>query len=200
MASADCVIEEITVTKGYAVCKVGDSVKKGDLLISGVIPSEFGSQYCYAEGTVVGRIKDEIVAECGRNYTKKEPNGEKTVLLDVKIFDFIINIFKKYGNIQEECDIIRDVKTYSLFGKSKLPFEVYTESITEYREKECSYTDSEIIFAAGRMLERKLNDSLRGCDLLRLRTEGEFTDGGYLMRCEAVYLTEVGEELSFAVE
>ena len=40
VAACDAVIEEVTVEKGIAVVKAGDTVKKGDLLISGIIPSK----------------------------------------------------------------------------------------------------------------------------------------------------------------
>ena len=197
VASRDCVIEEITVKRGVAAVAVGDSVKKGDLLISGVISTEEGSKFCRAEGVIMGRCSENIVARCDRVYTKTERIGEKKVSLSVKIFNFQTNIFKLYRNIDNECDIIEDVKTYSLFGKCKIPLEVYRESIPVYRETDETYSDSDLVNATSRLLEKRLADRLLVSDLLRIRTSGEFTEDGYTMRSDIVYLTDVGEESPF---
>jgi len=200
VASRDSVIEEITVKNGVAVVSVGDSVKKGDLLICGVNSSEFGSDYCYAEGTVIGRVKDSISVLTPREYTKTEKTDEKICSLRINFFNFKINIFNTYGNIGEKCDIIKEIRTYSLFGKAKLPIEVYTERCTVYETAEMLYSDTELIRVTTNVFERKLWERLRGADLLKLKTEGGFTDNGYNMRCDAVYLTEIGEPLPFSGE
>ena len=36
--------------------------------------------------------------------------------------DKLINIFKIYGNLDSECDIIEEKETFSLLGNKKLPF------------------------------------------------------------------------------
>ena len=47
--------------------KVGDVVKKGDLLISGVLPLELGGGFCTAQGEVKGRVADRVEVE-GKIY------------------------------------------------------------------------------------------------------------------------------------
>ena len=200
VASRDCVIEEIRVKSGVARVKVGDTVKKGDILISGVVDTEYGVKLCYAEGVVLGRVSEEITSNCTRTYIKKNRLGEKTLSCSVKIFNFSINIFKLYGNPAAECDIIKDVKTYSLFGAAKLPLEIYLESQPIYSECEEEYTDSELVSAASRLLDRRLAEVLTRADLVAMSTVGEFTDDGYVMKCRAVYLCQVGEDAPFTVQ
>ena len=200
VASCDTVIEEITVKRGRAVVKVGDTVKKGDLLISGIISDEQGTKYCYAEGTVLGRVGERITVETQRTYQQKKKVGESISSISANFFNFNINIFKKYGNQQEECDIIKDVRTYSLLGKCKLPFEIHVDRILKYESIECDYLDSELVNVSLKSLQRKMNERLRGKDLLRMRSGGGFTDTGYRIFCDAVYLCEVGESLNFDLE
>ena len=71
VASRDCIIEEITVSKGIALVKPGDVVKKGDIIILGSLPDEAGGRFCAAEGEVCGRIKEEVKLVVDRKYEKK---------------------------------------------------------------------------------------------------------------------------------
>ena len=63
----------------------------------------------------------------------------------VNFFNFSINIFKLYGNSPSECDIIENVKVYSLFGIKKIPISVRTKYIIEYSKDMGSYTDTELV-------------------------------------------------------
>ncbi len=200
VAACDSVIEEITVKKGYAMVKAGDSVKKGDILISGVIPTEGGPELCYAEGSVIGRQRDEIIAELPREYTEKVLKEEVCSSMNIKLFDFSVNIFKKYGNHYSGCDIIKEVKSFSLLGKCKLPFEIHEEKAVVYEDRVCSYTDTQLVSAVSRLLSAKTAAFLSSSDLLKIKTTGEFTEDGYRMKSYVVFSSEIGEDLPFKAE
>ncbi len=200
IATTDAVIEEITVKRGYAMVKPGDTVKCGDILISGVIPTEGGTQYCYAEGSVIGRLKEEISAECDREYLKKTASEEKISSLSVKIFNFQTNILKKYGNQYLECDIIKDVKTFSLLGRCKLPIEILTEKTVVKENGVGIYSDAQLVLVVSEMLSAKTAARLSSSDLLRINTSGEFTDTGYRMRSVIVFTDEIGTDAPFTAE
>ena len=54
------VIEEINPSRGNVVTLVGKTVKKGDLLISGVYESPRKYSFVYASGSVYGRVNRKI--------------------------------------------------------------------------------------------------------------------------------------------
>ena len=197
VANVDCVIEDITVKRGVAVVKPGDVVKKGDLLISGVLTAEEG--LCRAEGTVIGRMSDHVSVTTERKYVEKIETKDKLSSVSIKIFNFSSNILKKYGNLTNECDIIEDVKEYTLFGKCKLPFSLKREYYKDYSSVTKSYTDTEIVEVTSKRLEAITHSRLIGADLLRIRTYGEFIDVGYKMYSDIVFCAEVGEEIEFTV-
>ena len=200
VASADCIIEELTVEKGVAAVKVGDVVKRGDLLISGILPSELGGGVCYAQGCVVGRMSDGVEVAVGREYERNVRKSEKLYECKVNFFNFSINIFKLYGNSPSECDIIENVKVYSLFGVKKIPISVRTKYIIEYNTDKGSYTDTELVQIASDRLSAAVLKRLVGCDLLKIKTTGRFTDDGYIIRSDLVFLSEVGVTQEFIVE
>ena len=200
VASADCVIEQITVKRGVAMVKEGDTVRQGDLLISGVLPESAGGGFCYAEGYVVGRISDTVSVTVERDYEKKSEKDKKISSLSLKIFNFSVNIFKRYGNSYSECDIIKEIKTFSLLGKAPLPIEISIEYAVEYTTEALKYSDSELVSVASSRLVILTDAALSRADLIKIRTSGHFTDTGYVMSNDLVFTADVSSTLSFGTE
>ena len=200
IAKCDGVIEEITVTRGVAMVKPGDVVKRGDLLISGIIPEEIGGGYCYAEGKIVGIVSESLESRVLRNYEKNVKIDDEVSALTLKIFNFSANLFKIYGNSDDVCDIIEDKDSFSLFGKCKLPVEIITMYRPSYEKVSSAYSDTELVEIASARLSAKLRLTLISSDLLKIKTYGEFTDDGYAMYSDIVYSTDIGEGAPFVVE
>lgn len=200
VANDDCIIEEITVKRGTAEVKIGDSVKKGEILISGILPEEAGGGLCYAEGQVIGRISEVVFAEVSKQSSETVEKSRECINIKLNIFNFSINIFKRYGNIDEKCDIIEDVDSFSLFGKCKLPFEIVKTYRTERKEVSKTFTNDELVRVASSRLDGLVIKRLVKCDLIKKKTYGEFTNNGYKMTSELVYLREVSENVKIDTE
>ena len=199
VADRDCVIEEITVKSGEAVVKVGDVVKAGDVLISGVIDNEAGVRFCRAEGSVRASSVTEIVAEAPREVSERVALKERITRVRVTIFNFSINIFKNYGNPENTCDIIEEIRGFALFDRYKLPFFIETTYRREYTESVRSRTDDEMIIAAKRELDGKMYSAFKNADVIRLRTDGGFSDSSYRLTTRVVYVTDVGRESAIEI-
>ena len=197
IAAQDCVIEEITVKRGTAVVKPGDVVKKGDLLVAGILPAEAGGGFCHAEASVIGRVYDKVSVEMPRNYEKKTYIGKRIAKIELNFFNFSVNIFKIYGNLTNNCDIIEDELTYTHQGKSRLPFSLTVAYLPIFDTQEADYTDEELVDLVSDRLDLITSERLREADLLKIRTSGEFTEDGYYMYSELVFLCQVGEYLNF---
>jgi similar to stage IV sporulation protein len=198
IAERDCVIEKISVRSGCAAVKVGDTVKKGDVLIIGVNIADGAP--CRADGEVVGRSWQTLTVEKTRKITEKEYINEKKTGFSIKIFEKIINIYKTYGNSNTKCDIIVNNDKCTLFGKYTLPISFIREYSKEYRTVSRILTDGELTEAA-RMASRDMLASLcRDAELLSVRSEGRFTDKGYEMITYTVWSLAVGVEIPYDVE
>ena len=200
VASCDCIIEEITVSSGTAVVKPGDVVKKGDVLILGITPIESGGGLCYADGRVIGRMSEEVTVRVDREYEKRSLRRKRLCDLNIKIFNFSINIFKLYGNSIDGCDIIKNVKVFSLFGEKRLPISLSSSYALEYNViREC-YDDLQLAKIASERLSVKMLTALSDADLIKIRTDGEYTDNGYVMRSDIVITREVSEALPLTLD
>lgn len=193
VADRDCIIEEITVERGSAAVKVGDVVRRGDVLISGITEGEGGTVIEEARGEVKGRALKNIsifIPRNGENVLKKRG---KICALSFKIFKFNLNIFKNYGNFSSGYDIIETEKEFVLFGKSKLPFSLCYSYELKSVESTVEYTDLELITIAKQRINGAVYSLFDTEDVVSIRTYGEFGADGYYCRSAVSYVGEVGE-------
>ncbi len=200
VAEYDCIIDEITVISGYAEVSVGDAVSRGDLLISGVIPEEAGGGFCHAEGIVKGRIKRELSVNVDRNEPVREIGKSALQEISVQIFDFSLNIFKKYGNVDSSCDIIKDVEDFVVFENYKLPISLVKKYAVGYTERSAEYGDDELVKIAASRLMSLIRTEMYSADVVAIRTVGGFSDTGYNAGATLTVIVDAGRELVFDAE
>jgi similar to stage IV sporulation protein len=198
VASTDCVIEEITVKSGYPMVKAGDTVKAGQLLISGVIPSELGGGFVRAEGEVKGRVFERISVEVPRRETVTVYGEEILSECHANIFNFSINIFKNYGNLPDSYVIINDTEEMMLLGKWRLPVEIKRIYAKAVKKQSVERSDAELISIATSRLSALRKVRLSDAELLKIKTDGEFTESGYRMTSSVTVLCGIGEERIFS--
>ncbi len=200
ISTVDCVIEEITVRQGIAVVKPGDVVKRGDILVVGVLPEEAGGGLCPADASVIGRVKDTVSVQIDREYDKKIEIQRKIYSCSLKIFNFSINIFKRYRNLTNECVIIENEIKCSLFDKVSLPFSIITAHVIEYSYENAAYSDEQLCEIGAQRLSSLTMSRIEVADLLKMRTTGEFTEKGYRIENDITFLTEISERVIIDTE
>ena len=200
VAASDSVIEEITVKVGTPLVKVGDVVRKGDILVAGVLSDDSGGGFCSADATVIGRVNDQISVKIDRKAEILSVESTQLYSFTIKIFKISLNIFKRYGNLTKECDIIEDEIEYSLFDRFDLPLSIRRVYLVNGISKEIEYTDSQLIKLASDKLSSLTASRLENCDLLKISTSGKFSDDGYTMSSNLVFLTSIGELCEFEIE
>ena len=199
VADRDGVVEEITVQSGVANVKIGDVVKKGDVLISGVVENESGTTFCRAQGYVRAESVCDVVAFAERETVEKSVIGKSTLYIKLVLFNFSINIFKNYGNYENTCDIIEEIRGFALFDKYELPIRIEKAYAYEYTNQAYIRSDDEIIATAKQELDSKIYTVFKDADVLKLRTVGEFYDLGYRLTSRVVYSAEIGKESAIEI-
>lgn len=136
IAIRDGVISELTVIRGSAACKLGQAVRKGQVLISGYTDCGITIRAEQAEG--------EVFAKTQRNLTSKMPigyagRGSKTG--ETKKYSLIIgkkriNLYKGSGISDTSCDKMYLENYIVLPGDFQLPIAIVTETVTTYEAKD----------------------------------------------------------------
>ena len=138
-AKSDGIIKKIDVTSGNSVVSVGDAVKKGDVLVSGIIENVGGTRFVYSKGTVMAEVEKTFILEEKYKKTVYSENGKNKTKEVLEVFGLKIPFFlgSETGTYKE----IADTKNYKFFGKS-LPIKlykkqfIYTEKTEITRDKE----------------------------------------------------------------
>lgn len=190
VAEEDCVIVEVSPDSGVPCVKVGDAVRKGDLLVSAVHPDGTLSG---ASGTVLGRVSGEIRAHACTEETKIVSKRIKNVEVTLNFFDFSLNIFKNYRNLPNGYDIIENKSQLRLFNRISLPISVTFRTAYLLREETVHFSEAEAIRLAGVRLRVSLSELLSKGELESLRTDGAWTEDGYVFFAYYVQIRSVAE-------
>ena len=144
VAERDCVIVDIDVVSGVACVKPGDVVRRGDVLISGVVENEWGLSFVHAEGSVTAYVTDRISVEYPRSESVREISDYRLAELNINIFEKNINIFKKYRNPDAGCDIIEKSGPIATVNGHSLPLGFLKKYEPVYVDTAPVYSDSEL--------------------------------------------------------
>ena len=129
-ASADGVIKRIDVKGGYCALQVGDAVRQGDVLVSGVVERGSYTEFVPSVGTIVAETQRRITATKGSEQELSVETGEVFKKRVLRLFGLDFPLF--VGAVSGENSTEVTVKNTYLFG-SKLPFSIFTK---EYRSIE----------------------------------------------------------------
>lgn len=163
VAQKDGIIETMVVRNGTPCVSIGDVVKKGDVLVSGVIhiygddEAEVNRYGVVADADITMstymKYKDKFAMKyIKKHYTGREKSGLAFSVLDHKIFSY------NSGNFYEECDIISEVKQLRLSESFYLPFLFEVRTLREYESVELTYTEEEAKELAAKRLLRYLEE------------------------------------------
>ena len=197
VASEDCVIEYISVTSGISVVKVGDAVTKGDVLVMGM---NNRGELCPADGVVVGRVNKRFLAIANREKTEKIVSSASIFTVKIKIFNFSVNIFKKYRNLGLDCAIIEEKNKIAVLNGKKLPLEILKEYEIQYVTNCYEAGDDELVREARYKMENTLQTLLKNVHLNSIKTYGDFTNEGYEMVSDVIYTCDVSESIELLVD
>ena len=153
-ASRDGIIKYIDVSEGDCLVKIGDTVKQGDVLVSGVRET--------SDGTVFSPSSGKITAETVRHYTcekkykqnLKIPNGRVKNKYLIELFGLKIPLY--LGNETKEYTSSLKISKASLFGKS-IPVTLYRRRFLFCNTKTVIYSEDELT----QEINRELMDMIK---------------------------------------
>ena len=131
IADKDGIIEKISVRNGMKKVDVGDSVCEGDILVSGIMESEYSNSVMVIADADI-KIKTWYTDKIAIPYEKTAltPSGNKEKKYKLAIGKYAINLINNSTNF-EKYDTINTVKKLRLFGRFELPIEL---AVAEYQE------------------------------------------------------------------
>lgn len=192
IASCDGQIELFEEVKGNTVVKIGDCVRKGDLLVSGIYDSGTrGCRFVCARGKVLARTQHEYHVEIPLEYQKKVYTGNTSVEKYLIFFEKEIKIFGNYGNRYASCDKIESVEYVDFFSQGELPVGIKTVRYVEYTEQQARRSADAAAELAFWQLRCQMAPLISGAELIRKNSSYEITESAYILDCTALFIENI---------
>lgn len=150
VASRDGVIISCTVTKGNGLCRVGQAVKAGEVLISGYTDCGICIRATQAEGEIFARTNRSLVAVVPAEYTKRVGESGRQQKVSLLLGKKRINLWKGSGISHSSCGRMYSEYYLTLPGGFRLPLGLAVEEFTQYHcaSEELSPEQGQSILAA----------------------------------------------------
>lgn len=159
VAKKDAMILEILADQGEVVTKKLDYVKKGDILISGVIHNkeDIVSKRC-AEGKVFGEVWYRVHLEVPKRYKEVNVTGREKRQLEIEALNKRYTLFNNFKTYKR--------KEFSIIKSNLLPFSINYTKYLETNVKTYNYSIRDINSIALDMAQGKLLNKLGGEDTI----------------------------------
>ena len=131
-ASRDGIISSITVTKGTALCKLGEAVTAGQLLVSGYTDCGLHVRAERAQGDVRAVTRRKINAVTPNYQLDRNRISVTERNWSIQIGKKRIKLYKGSGNSTTSCGKIYETYEVILPGGFKLPLAVVKETVIHY--------------------------------------------------------------------
>lgn len=138
IADKDCVITDITIRSGMPAVRIGDSIVKGDLLVSGtLVPVGFEENrepsFVHSSAEIRGKVKETKQIKIPLQYTEKRYTGKTTDSYSLDIFGkkFSLNFLNKEPAFKN-YDTTESIRQLKIDDDHPFPFYLTRSVFREY--------------------------------------------------------------------
>lgn len=196
VANCDGQIESIEVRGGMPTVKKGQIVKKGQLLVSGVIDSQaVGYRLVRARGEIYARISRSFTAEVPLVQEKKSRTGEKKTRVTIRFFAKKINLFSNNDISFEKYDTIEEEKRLCLFDRVELPVFIIKTTYSEYVTETEKISEEQALSIAEKELAGQTEKTLSEAQILAREERTEINDGILTLYADIDCIADITSEI-----
>ena len=154
------IITKISVQNGTANVKVGDTVKKGDILVNGWMEGKFtGIRYVHSLAEIEAKVWYTESIKIPYKVTETRYTGNEEEKYGIKFNNFQINFTKKYSKFKI-YDTIETENKIKLFSDFYLPISIVKTIYKEQEKIEKTYSVEEAKNIGIKQLEEKLDGKI----------------------------------------
>lgn len=200
VADEDAQICLIKTERGRRHVENGDTVKKGDILISGVLDVNGDRvRYEYASGEVFAYVPRTIELSIPLEQSVKTYTGREKTQKSIKIFKKSINLFSKGGIEYSLYDKIKDDRQICLFGVYPLPIYVSDTLCREYEYVAETVSPEKAEALARAQLKEGLDELLESCELVSNKVSFGVNDDSFRIRYDMLCMKDIAKVSEFTV-
>lgn len=140
-ASADGIIKKVDITSGNCVVKVGDTVSKGDILVSGIIEKPEGTRFVHSIGTVTAKTERSIVVSGQFERDIEIETGKERSKSVLSFFGIKLPLYLGKEKTPYKSEI--NLSEAKLLGE-RLPITLHTKKFVFLEKRAVTLTDEEL--------------------------------------------------------
>lgn len=183
-AKRDGIITGITAASGNVVVKRGDTVAKGDVLISGITEHLSSNIFTRAIGTVTAKTVRNYSANMNFCEPENIPVGKTKSAAFIKLFNIEIPLYT--GSVKDITVINKEKNDLKIFGK-KMPVSVCSLKYRKNTKKDVKRSREDII----KMLKFELDEKVKSENLISaILTDEKITETEKGIKIERTYTCE----------
>ena len=175
VASCDGYITDIIAKSGRKVIMRGETVNKGDLLISGISSTNFyGNRYIHSDGIVMAQTWRTKSGEYHHTKTTFLRSGKKVKKMSVNFFGFDVKLYMDNDSGFELYEMETAQKPVKIFGNIYLPVTFTIDTFYEIIKKDVIISDAEAVSSAVDRLSYEIEQE-RGNNARTAKREYKYT-------------------------
>lgn len=189
----------LQLSAGRPAVYVGDLVREGDLLASGVYlnKKETAFRLMHAEGKVFARTVHQLTVTVPYEGYEKVYTGAQTSAHTVSMLGRSLTFGSNGAYEAYDCE--ESTEQLSFLGEIKLPIRLTGSVYKEYRMMPVTYTDAEVRAMAESAMEKKLESELASAEILTCDFSEEIVsdDAGnrtFVLTAQAVCMEDIAVE------
>lgn len=144
VSAKDGIITDISVTRGTTLCKVGQAVKKGQLLVSGIADYGICVKETGADGEIYAQTGNVLRVLSPRKAMKRVSKNDTCKRYGIILGKKLINFYKDSGISGANCDRMYKQSYMVLPGGMQLPVSFVVEEINSYKTEQYSLPDDKM--------------------------------------------------------
>lgn len=198
VASRDGLVTKVEALDGKAMVLPGTTVRKGQLLISGVVDSDFrGMRLLHGMGRVYARTWYELSVSVPLTVQEHTEAEKETTRLSLIFGKQRIKISGRGSILPSECDKMTLYTPMTLPFGFRLPVTLVKERVTRYGQTETQRSASEAREAGEALLLQQLRETMtEDGEVLTTRFAAAEKDGWLLVTLSAECSEQIGEIIS----
>ena len=135
---------------GPPAVRVGDAVRTGDVLVSGIEESSYGTRFIRSQGTVTAKTERTLTVSGAYSQTLTVKTGKSRTQSVLTLFGLNIPLF--LGSPSGEYQSVTDRSVLTVYGRS-LPISLTTRVCEFTEQRDITYSDEQLTEILKKQLE-----------------------------------------------
>ena len=192
-AKEDGFIIRYETYKGRPVCETENVVKRGDVLITGLVETKHhGIERVHSSGRVFALVKRSYLVSVPAEYYEKTYTGNEYKTVTLKVFSLDLTV--KNDIRKENCDIFESTDRVSVAGAVDLPIFVQTTLYREYKNIKIRRTEEQIKKELERLSAEQFELITDGCEVQMSDETVYEKNGVYYLYCDVWCVADIATE------